>query len=522
MRIKFICAIAISSITYTFGGAAFAAPPSATSDSNRNTACGTLVMPNVSGTDNTGIGDSALGNDGTGSYNTAIGYQALFANSTGASNTASGTGALYSNSSGASNTAGGTEALYSNTIGSNNTANGALALSSNTSGNYNTAAGEGALALNSTGFENTAVGASSLYSNTTGGDNTAIGHYVLVNNTTGGDNTAIGHYALLGNTTGNLNTASGAFALYNNTTGNSNSATGYEALLANKTGSGNNAQGYQAMYSNTTGVNNLGIGQQALYNWTGTNIDASAAGRGNNAIGLTALFNMQAGERNTAVGNNAGYYLGHGAYNTYIGWQVGPGQTSPTSTAGTITNENYVTRIGVTYNDPNIQPYNPKAYIAGIFNSDVIGGVPVYVNSAGQLGFSASSERYKTDIHPLAADTDKLSRLRPVSFHVKSDPDGALQYGLVAEEVNKVYPELVIRDADGKIQGVRYDELAPMLLNEMQKSQTHVVALDGIIAAQASEIASLKQKVADVDDLKQQLSGVIQELKARDNLLAHR
>jgi hypothetical protein len=88
------------------------------------------------------------------------------------------------------------------------------------------------------------------------------------------------------------------------------------------------------------------------------------------------------------------------------------------------------------------------------------------VTSSGQLGVLASSERYKTAITPMGENTKKLEQLRPVSFHLKTDPKGAVQYGLIAEEVDKVYPELVIRDDTGKIQGVRYDELAPMLLNE--------------------------------------------------------
>lgn len=295
------------------------------------------------------------------------------------------------------------------------------------------------------------------------------------------------------------NVASGPNVLNANTTGVTNTAVGAYALAGNTTGSGNNALGYQAMYSNLTGINNLAIGGQALLNWSGANTDVSVVGRGNNAIGLNALSSMTAGQRNTAVGNNAGLYLRQGAYNTYIGWQVTPGTGVPV-------NEDYVTRIGVTYNDPNIQPYSPKTYIAGISNSQVTGAA-VYVTASGQLGVLASSEQYKTDIHPLDGNTEKLSQLRPVSFHLKTEPNGVVQYGLIAEEVDKVYPELVIRDSDGKIQGVRYDQLAPILLGEVRQ--------------QSAKIASLEQKVAEVDELKQKLSTVIQELKERDKLVTH-
>ena len=153
----------------------------------------------------------------------------------------------------------------------------------------------------------------------------------------------------------------------------------------------------------------------------------------------------------------------------------------------------------------------------------------MYVTADGRLGVLASSERYKTAIEPMDAKTEKLNQLRPVSFHLKSDPQGALQYGLIAEEAANVYPELVTRDEKGQIDGVRYDELAPMLLNEIQKEHTTVARLvvqhqaDATkIEQQAAKIATLERKVAEVDDLKQQLSAVIEELKMRDKLVAQR
>jgi Chaperone of endosialidase len=141
-------------------------------------------------------------------------------------------------------------------------------------------------------------------------------------------------------------------------------------------------------------------------------------------------------------------------------------------------------------------------------------GAAVYVTSSGQLGVLASSERYKTAIVPMGAGTEKLSELKPVSFHLKTEPNGAVQYGLIAEEVAQVYPELVIRDAAGKIQGVRYDELAPMLLNEVQK--------------QAAEIQQLKQQQkqlatqAEVNDLKQQLQTALTTLHSKEQFVARR
>jgi septal ring factor EnvC (AmiA/AmiB activator) len=160
----------------------------------------------------------------------------------------------------------------------------------------------------------------------------------------------------------------------------------------------------------------------------------------------------------------------------------------------------------------------------------------VYVTSSGQLGVHNSSERYKTAIAPMGSNTEKLEQLRPVIFHLKSDPDGAVQYGLIAEEVDKVYPELVIHDAAGKIQSVRYDELAPMLLNELQKQQatikTQTEKLDVLSArngAQAAEIRDLKmlreemqKQLAELNDLKQELHAAIRQRNSKDELLAQR
>jgi hypothetical protein len=132
------------------------------------------------------------------------------------------------------------------------------------------------------------------------------------------------------------------------------------------------------------------------------------------------------------------------------------------------------------------------------------------VTATGRLGVLASSERYKTAIAPMGSNTTKLERLRPVTFHLKTDPKGALQYGLIAEEVAKVYPELVIRNESGWIDGVRYDELAPMLLNEMQTRN----------AAQDVEIRELKQQMADLKNLNQATQVALRKLQAKDELVA--
>jgi hypothetical protein len=161
-------------------------------------------------------------------------------------------------------------------------------------------------------------------------------------------------------------------------------------------------------------------------------------------------------------------------------------------------------------------------YIAGVYDN-ALSGFPVVVTSTGQLGvMGPSSERFKTTIAPMGSNTAKLGKLRPVTFHLKTDPKGALQYGLIAEEVAKVYPELVIRDEKGRIDGVRYDELAPMLLNEGQQQQKAAVAQAAKIAVQDAKIGDLEHQLAELKDLKQELHAAFLTLQAQGKLVAQR
>jgi len=380
---------------------------------------------------NTGMGTGALGGpsptDLTGSYNTASGDGALVGNTSGSRNTGSGTFVLEENTTGSANSAFGMDALQDNTTGSNNTASGIYALEDNTTGSGNTASGGSALQGNTTGVGNTASGEYALEDNQNGNDNTATGYSALVNSA-GSYNTASGYEALYSNINGNYNSASGYFALHDNTTGQQNSASGVQAMYGNHTGNFNTASGTDALYSNTSGSSNI------------------------------------------AEGYKAGYALTTGSNNIDIG------NLGVAAESGTI-------RIGTTST-------HTATYIAGISGTSVTGSA-VVVSSTGQLGVTVSSERYKMAIAPMGSYTAKLTQLRPVTFHLKTDPGGALQSGLIAEEVAKVYPELVIRDEKGRIDGVRYDELAPMLLNEVQKQQQKNDAQD-------AEIHALKQQLTQV------------------------
>jgi hypothetical protein len=377
-------------------------------------------------------------------------------NSDDAENTAMGTDTLQTLTTGSSNTGGGAFALDANSSGSNNSAFGSDTLNNNTTGNDNTAVGYQALILSETGNNNTAVGSQALKFNSSGSDNTATGYWTLYTNTTGNFNTATGFDALYFNTTGNYNNASGYFALHDNTTGQQNSATGVQALYGNHTGNFNTASGTDALYSNTGGSSNIAEGYKAGYNLT-------------------------TGSNNIDIGN-----LGVAAESATI-------------------------RIGTTSTQT-------KTFIAGIYGTSVTGNT-VVVSSTGQLGVTVSSERFKMGISPMGSNSQKLSELRPVTFHLKTDPKGALQYGLIAEEVAKVYPDLVIRDQTGRIDGVRYDELAPMLVNEMQQQHTQMTAK---MDAQAEEIAGLKQQMAEMKGLKQELRAALSKLQANDAVVAQR
>jgi len=381
-------------------------------------------------------------------------------------NTAEGQEALFFLTSGFDNTAVGYQALSENTTGSENTGAGIQALMSNTSGSLNTALGAGALSNNTTGTHNTASGYTALFSNTSGDDNVATGAAALQQNTTGFNNTAGGFQALFSNTTGFNNTANGVNALFANTTGFNNTASGFTALQDNTTGNNNTAEGDGALASNKTGSNNT-------------------------ACGISALLNNTTGKNNIALGANAGSNLTTGNNNIDIGG------TGVAAEANTI-------RIGK-------QGTQKNTLVAGIFGTAVSGST-VVVNSTGKLGIATSSARFKEAIKPMDKASEAILALKPVTFRYKEevDPDRAPQFGLVAEEVEKVNPDLVIRGEDGKVMAVRYEAVNAMLLNEFLKEHRKVEDLEkkaveqdslkATIAAQQKQIEALTDTVRMVSE----------------------
>ena len=361
------------------------------------------------------------------------------------------------------NTAEGQNALLSLTTGTHNTAVGYYSLKSNTIASFNTAFGAVALLNNVTGTQNTATGAGALLGNTNGGENTANGYHALLSNTSGNRNTASGGIALGRNTTGVTNTADGAQALYGNTSGDSNTAVGDSALLANTTGYENTSVGTSSMTSNTNG-------------------------KGNIALGFQAGLSLTTGTNNIEIGNFG------------------------------LTGESHTIRIG---GDTNGLGTQTATYIAGINGATASGGAAVFVASNGKLGTMTSSARFKDEIKPMDNASKALYSLKPVSFRYKNeiDPARTPQLGLVAEEVEKVNPDLVIRDAEGRPQTVRYEQINAMLLNEFLKEHRKVEQQEVNGAEQKKEINLLRsalkaqraliQKVNDKVDLKQSAPQIV-------------
>jgi len=307
-------------------------------------------------------------------------------------------------------------------------------------------------------------------------NNTFLGEQALVNNTTGFQNTATGWVALSLNTTGTGNTATGATALEANTTGQVNTATGSGALQGNTTGNENTATGAFALLSNTTGNNNTAHGLAAL--------EENETGHDNTAIGDSALLQNRTGSNNIALGSGAGLNLTTGNDNIYIG------------NAGTDSNENAKIRIGTTGRQG-------RTFIAGISGVTVPAGVGVIVGTDGKLGTVVSSARFKEGIEPMDKSSEAILALKPVIFRYKHelDPDGIPQFGLVAEQVEKVNPALVARDDQGKPYTVRYEAVNAMLLNEFIKEHGKVEKLESTVAKQ--EVAAAKQEARIAQQQKQ-------------------
>jgi hypothetical protein len=315
------------------------------------------------------------------------------------------------------------------------------------------------VAQSTAGTQSTALGTGA---SSAGSQNTAVGYNSLVYNNSGVSNTASGSNALSANVSGNNNVAVGASALSNNASGSDNTAVGTQALLNNGIANNNTALGYQSLWSHTTNCCNTALGAQAMLN--------DASGQNNVAIGNNALSTNTMGNDNIAVGNGAGS-LTTGSSNIAIGHQG-------------VAAESNAIRIGTPGTHMN-------TYIAGISGTLAAGGSQVLIDPAGHLGTFSSSRRYKEDIRDIGDASNRLMDLEPVQFRYRqaaSDGTKPLQFGLIAEDVATVFPELVVRDGNGRIESVQYHQLPALLLNELQKEHR-------TIADQAEQIRALTKRL---------------------------
>jgi len=314
------------------------------------------------------------------------------------------------------------------------------------------------------------------------GLNTADGDHALFSITTGTANTAVGWRSLSSDTTGSFNTGLGAGALALNTTEDSNTAVGTAALLLNTGGTSNTAVGRTAMLNNSTGNENT-------------------------AVGVGALSACTTGGFNTAIGGIAGAAITTGQFNTIVGVIAGLFVTTASNTiciGGSGINVSNTCQIG---NIRGIQTVNNDA-------------LPVVIDSAGQLGTQSSSGRFKKDIKPMDQASEAVLALKPVTFHYKSDNTNRPEFGLIAEEVAKVNPNLVAHQ-DGQIYTVRYEAVNAMLLNEFLKAHKKLEAQDATIAELKSTVAQQQKAMEALTSQVQKVSAQIQVNKPAPQLTAN-
>jgi hypothetical protein len=298
------------------------------------------------------------------------------------------------------------------------------------------------------------------------GFNTAEGTKALQNLSSGVANTGLGWYSLFSDTAGSYNTGVGAGTLALNT-GDENTATGAGALLSNMGGVANTANGIFALVSNTVGTSNTAIGNRALSNNT--------TGSGNVALGVGA----------------------------------GNGVTTATSV------------ICIRHQGANIDSSCFIENIRGV-ETNFADTLPVLVDSFGQLGTASSSRRSKKEIRPMDKTSEAILALKPVTFRFKSDAAGIPQFGLIAEEVAEVNPDLIVRDKNGEVYTVRYDAVNAMLLNEFLKEHSKVQQLEATVAQQRNDfettITELKKEMKRVAARFEEQDAKIQKVSAQIEL----
>lgn len=330
------------------------------------------------------------------------------------------------------------------------------------------------------GLANTGLGVNALAGPDPVCCNTAVGHDALRSNDGGFSNVALGVSALVSNTSGFENTATGAFSLQSNTTGQDNTALGLSALNKNKSGNENTAVGSGALEDNRLGSRNVAVGFEALGSLGSGD---ALAGFGNIAMGKGALGTLESGSRNIGLGLSSGSGLTSGSDNIYL---------LSLATSG----ESNTLRIGQG-TGAGTALLN-RAFISGIrgVQTAKADAQVVLIDSQGQLGTINSSRRFKEAIRDMGEASAGLLDLRPVTFRYRQPFEGGekpIQFGLIAEEVAEVFPELVIYDELGRPQTVKYHLLSSLLLGELQK-------LEALASRQGVDLAALEERLRAMEN----------------------
>lgn len=403
-----------------------------------------------------GAGINTIINTGVG--NSFVGYQAGHLNTTGDFNTAYGRGSLLSNATGHANIAIGNDALSQNIV------------------SYNTAVGSSSMKYNTSGAYNTVIGAESMKNNTIGNNNTAMGFQSMLSNANGYNNSAVGYDSLYSNVSGYGNTAMGFQSSYLNNSGYNNVALGFQSLYANILGYNNVALGFQASYLNYTGYNNTALGYFSLHN--------NIVGHTNIAIGYSAMANFTTGNGNIGIGANAGLNCTWTESNCiFIGAE------------GTTSQRGVSDRIEI-----GKEGVHKRSFFQGIFgNPPATGSNSVEVNAYGKLGTSATSLPYIDNIDDMGNRSYPIMGMRPIVFNYNETPS-ELEYGLLAEEVDNVFPEIVTRDINGNIYSVKYQYLPILLLNETIRQQNQMDLTDRILAG-VQALLDITSALVEIHDI---------------------
>jgi trimeric autotransporter adhesin len=480
--------------------------------------------------ENIAIGDGAGNSSATGGQSQSIG------DGSGASLTAGNADVFIGSAAGYNTTTGNGDVYVGFTSGANST-----------TGAYNTFVGGETGLANTTGTYNTYLGFSAGANDTSGQGNTFLGDFAGQNNTTGSSDIYIGSPGL-NNENAAIRIGSNQQATYIAGIYGVTTASGVPIYIdsTGHLGTGGNTNGYPiggktifnanpaienisigdgAGNASATGGSNQIIGDQSGASLTSGNADvfmgssagrATTTGNGDVYIGVTSGANSTTGAYNTFVGGETGSANTTGNYNTYLGFRAGVNDTNGIGNtflgdfAGTNNNTGssdiYIGNPGLDSENTTIRigSNQQAAYIAGIYGVTSASGVPVFVNSNGQLGTQTSSRRYKEEIREMGDATASLMKLRPVTFYYKREYDNGprtLQYGLIAEEVAKVFPELVAYNPDGSPYTVRYQFLSSMLLNEVQKQYHRSQQQADVIEAQQQQIKELEERLTRIEKI---------------------